>query len=44
LGARPERIVIDTDATFISAHTEKEDARVNFKGTFGFHPILGLCE
>jgi Transposase DDE domain group 1 len=44
LGARPERIVIDIDATLITAHTEKEGARVNFKGTFGFHPILSYLD
>jgi hypothetical protein len=44
LGARPERIVIDIDATLINAHTEKEGARVNFKGMFGFHPILSYLD
>jgi hypothetical protein len=40
MGARPERIVIDVDATLIGAHSEKEGAAVNFKGGFGFHPLL----
>ena len=44
LGARPERIVIDVDATLIGAHTEKEGAAVNFKGTFGFHPLLAYLD
>ena len=44
LGVRPERIVIDIDATLIGAHTEKEGAAVNFKGTFGFHPLLAYLD
>jgi hypothetical protein len=44
LGVRPGRIVIDIDATLIGAHTEKEGAAVNFKGTFGFHPMLAYLD
>jgi len=44
LGARPGRIVIDVDATLIGAHTEKEGAAVDFKGGFGFHPLLGYLD
>src|SRR6516225_6970864 len=44
LGVRPERIVIDIDATLINAHTEKEGAAVNFKSGFGFHPILAYLD
>jgi hypothetical protein len=44
LGARPRRIVIDVDATLIRAHTEKEGAAVNFKGGFGFHPLLAYLD
>ncbi|MDQ4041364.1 MAG: IS1380 family transposase, partial [Actinomycetota bacterium] len=44
LGARPRRIVMDIDATLIGAHTEKEGAAVNFKGTFGFHPLLAYLD
>ncbi len=40
LGARPERIVLDLDATLVTAHSDKEEARGNFKGGFGFHPML----
>jgi len=39
-GARPEEIVLDIDATLISAHSEKEEAAGNYKGGFGFHPLL----
>ena len=44
LGARPAQIVIDVDATLIGAHTEKEGAAVNFKGGFGFHPLLAYLD
>src|SRR5829696_6023981 len=44
LGAAPRRIVIDVDATLIGAHTEKQGARVNFKGGFGFHPLLAYLD
>jgi Transposase DDE domain group 1 len=33
-------LVLDVDATLIAAHSEKECAAPNFKGGFGFHPIL----
>jgi Transposase DDE domain group 1 len=39
-GARPERLVLDIDATLVAAHSEKEDAAGNWKGGFGFHPLL----
>jgi hypothetical protein len=43
LRVRPERIVIDIDATLITAHTE-EGAAVNFKSGFGFHPLLAYLD
>jgi Transposase DDE domain group 1 len=39
-GARPERVVLDLDATLITAHSVKGEARGNFKGGFGFQPML----
>ena len=36
--------MIDVDATLIGAHTEKEGAAVNFKGGFGFHPLLAYLD
>lgn len=39
-GARPREIVLDIDATLITAHSEKEDAAGNYKGGYGFHPLL----
>jgi Transposase DDE domain group 1 len=44
VGMRLERIVIDIDATLIGSHTEKEGAAVNFKGTFGVHPLFAYLD
>ena len=33
------QIVLDVDATLVTAHSEKEQAAANFKGGFGFHPV-----
>lgn len=38
--AAPERITLDFDATLVTVHSEKEGAAGNFKGGFGFHPLL----
>ncbi|MGH3267170.1 MAG: IS1380 family transposase, partial [Trebonia sp.] len=38
--SRPERTVLDLDATLTSAHSEKEQAAGNFKGGYGHHPLL----
>ena len=40
LGAKPERLVFDLDATLITSHSDKESAAGNYKGGFGFHPML----
>jgi hypothetical protein len=41
-GARPplDFIVLDFDATLITAHADKEQAAPNYKHGFGFHPLL----
>jgi len=53
LGARPQRrekrkrrelTVIDIDATLTTAYSEKEQARGNFKGGFGHHPLLAYLD
>ncbi len=36
----PGELTIDIDATLITAHSEKERASGNYKGGFGFHPLL----
>jgi hypothetical protein len=38
--ARARRLILDIDATLITAHSEKEGAAGTYKGTFGFHPLL----
>jgi hypothetical protein len=37
-GKTIEQVVIDLDATLVTAHSDKQDARGNFKGGFGHHP------
>ena len=37
-------IVLDTDATIVVAHSEKENAAPTFKRTFGFHPLGVWCD
>jgi hypothetical protein len=43
-GTRPRLIAIDLDATLLVAHSEKEGAAGNFKGGFGFHPMLAYLD
>ena len=37
-------VVVDLDATLVSAHSEKEGAAPTFKRTFGFHPLLAFVD
>jgi DDE family transposase len=39
-GARPKELILDIDASLLIAHSEKEGAAGNYKGGFGFHPLL----
>jgi hypothetical protein len=39
-----ETIVLDVDATLITAHSEKQQAAATFKHGFGFHPIGVWCD
>ena len=39
-GARPQELILDIDASLLIAHSEKEGAAGNYKGGFGFHPLL----
>jgi len=43
LGQAPRRLILDIDATLVTAHSEKERAAGTYKGGFGFHPLL-CCE
>ena len=38
-GKTISEVVIDLDATLVTAHSDKQDARGNFKGGFGHHPL-----
>ena len=40
LGLAPQRLILDIDATLLTAHSEKEGAAGTYKGGFGFHPLL----
>jgi hypothetical protein len=40
----PQRLTIDLDATLITAHSDKERAAGNYKGGFGFHPLVGYAD
>ena len=40
LAGAPARLTIDLDATLIGSHSEKEGAAGNFKGGYGFYPML----
>jgi len=42
-GAAPEEVIIDFDATPVTAHSDKELAAGHYKGGFGFHPLLATC-
>ena len=37
-------LVIDVDATLVSAHSNKENARPTFKKGFGFHPLCAFVD
>jgi hypothetical protein len=37
-------LVLDPDATLITAHSEKQDAAKTWKKTFGHHPLLVFCD
>ncbi len=39
-GARPQELILDIDASLLLAHSEKQGAAGNYKGGFGFHPLL----
>jgi Transposase DDE domain group 1 len=42
-GAKPERVILDFDATPIVVHSEKENAGGHYKGGFGFNPLIVTC-
>jgi len=40
LARTPRRVILDVDATLLTAHSEKEGAAGTYKRGFGFHPLL----
>lgn len=40
LGVKPELVTIDQDATFVTAHSLKDGAAGQYKGGFGFAPVM----
>jgi hypothetical protein len=43
VGAAPAEVILDFDATPITAHSDKELAAGHYKGGFGFNPLLVTC-
>ena len=43
-GREVDMIVIDIDATLVTAHSEKEGTAGTFKGGFGYHPIVAYLD
>jgi Transposase DDE domain group 1 len=43
-GAAGSQVIVDLDATLVSAHSDKELAAPTFKRGFGFHPIFAFCD
>jgi Transposase DDE domain group 1 len=39
-----EVIVVRLDATIVVAHSDKQQAKGTFKGTFGHHPLTAWCD
>ena len=37
-------VVLDVDATLVTAHSEKSQAAPTFKGGFGYHPLAVWCD
>lgn len=43
-GPAGSQVIIDLDATLVSAHSDKERAAPTFKYGFGFHPMLSFVD
>ena len=37
-------LIVDLDATLVASHSDKEQARANFKRGYGFHPLLSFID
>ncbi|MGE5288053.1 MAG: IS1380 family transposase [Micromonosporaceae bacterium] len=43
-GGAGSQVIVDLDATLVTAHSDKECAAPTFKYGFGFHPMLAFCD
>lgn len=43
-GAAGSQVIIDLDATLVTAHSDKQFATPTFKYGFGFHPLFAFCD
>ena len=43
-GADGSPVVVDIDATIVTAHSEKQQAAPTWKKTFGFHPLAAFAD
>ena len=43
-GGEGSLVVVDIDATLVTAHSEKENAAPTWKKTFGFHPLAAFAD
>ena len=43
-GAPGGQVIVDLDATLVTAHSDKEGAAPTFKRGYGFHPLLAFCD
>ena len=43
-GGAGSQVIIDLDATLVTAHSDKELAAPTFKRGYGFHPLLAFCD
>ena len=43
-GRLGSQVIIDLDATLVTAHSEKESAAPTFKRGFGFHPLFAFAD
>jgi hypothetical protein len=43
-GKQGGQVIIDLDATLVTAHSDKQGAAPTFKYGYGFHPMLAFCD
>lgn len=43
-GGAPDAPTLDFDATLVNSYSDKQDAALNYKHGFGFHPLGVWCD